>query len=114
MRLESFLGLLQGLLRVVDFLLDVRGLLLGLDEGRTLPLDGILLLPDVRVDFGELALALAVFLLGLLQLLLRRVLLLLDLGQVLALQLGLFVALLDAALVVEQLEQLELDLEIKK
>ena len=90
MRLESFLGLLQGLLRVVDFLLDVR------------------------VDFGELALALAVFLLGLLQLLLRRVLLLLDLGQVLALQLGLFVALLDAALVVEQLEQLELDLEIKK
>jgi hypothetical protein len=52
-----------------------------------------------------------VLLLGLLQLLLGRLLLLLDLGQILALYLALLLALLDPALVVEQLEQLKLDLE---
>jgi hypothetical protein len=50
MRLERLLGLLKRLARVVHLLLDVRRLLLGLNEGRTLLLDGVLLLADVRVD----------------------------------------------------------------
>jgi hypothetical protein len=90
--------------------LDVCGFLLCFDEGGALPLDCVFLFPNVRVDLGKIALTLSVFLLRLLQLLFGSVLLLLTLGQVLSFDVRLLLALLDAALVVVQLEQLKFDL----
>ena len=114
MRLECFLGLLQRLLRVVDLLLNVRGFLLGLDEGRSLLLDGALLFTNVGVNFGEFALTLSMFFFRFFHLLLRCVFFRFDLNKILPLVLSLILALFDPALVVIQLEQLQLNLLINE